>query len=170
MSIPVLYAPEGNSPGGIFVRGLATAEHTAAIEITFMRVKPGFGLRGSSRLARTISAHALRHRGDVEPLPAPGTVKVEQFVIAKGGNCQVRRQFTSRRSVTSITPCNNANDVVNRPAASDAFPAIFRITGQPPPVIAVGIQEMHFARIIFPGSTKPCSRRKLTESSGSAPR
>lgn len=35
MSIPVLYAPEGNSPGAYFVRGLATAEHTATIEITF---------------------------------------------------------------------------------------------------------------------------------------
>ncbi len=36
MSIPVLYAPEGNSPWRVFfVRGLATAEHTAAIEITF---------------------------------------------------------------------------------------------------------------------------------------
>ncbi len=35
MSIPVLYAPEGNSLARIFVRGLATAEHTAAIEITF---------------------------------------------------------------------------------------------------------------------------------------
>ena len=35
MSSPVLYAPEGNSPARIFVRGLATAEHAAAIEITF---------------------------------------------------------------------------------------------------------------------------------------
>ncbi|STJ13421.1 Uncharacterised protein [Escherichia coli] len=35
MSIPVLNAPERNSLARIFVRGLATAEHAAAIEITF---------------------------------------------------------------------------------------------------------------------------------------
>lgn len=35
MSIPVLNAPERNSPDAYFVRGLATAEHAAAIEITF---------------------------------------------------------------------------------------------------------------------------------------
>lgn len=35
MSIPVLYAPEEIHLARIFVRGLATAEHAAAIEITF---------------------------------------------------------------------------------------------------------------------------------------
>ncbi len=71
MSIPVLNAPERNYLARTFVRGLATAEHAAAIELRLMRVKPGFGLRGSSRLARQSPAHVLRHRGDVEPLPAP---------------------------------------------------------------------------------------------------
>ncbi len=70
MSIPVLNAPERIHLARIFVRGLATAEHAAAMRLRLMRVKPGFGLRGSSRLAGQSPAHALRHRGDVEPLPA----------------------------------------------------------------------------------------------------
>ena len=35
MSTPVLDAPMRNSLARIFVRGLVTAEHAAAIEITF---------------------------------------------------------------------------------------------------------------------------------------
>ncbi len=66
--------------------------------------------------------------------------EIQQFMVAEGGNRQIGRQTATLLSVTSITPCNSENEVVNSACGIGAFQPFGKQRAGGFTFIAVGVQ------------------------------